>query len=40
MDLGEIVINGVNWICLAQDRVWWQEHGNESSCPIRMQDIL
>jgi hypothetical protein len=23
MDLGEIGISGVNWIQLAQDRVWW-----------------
>jgi hypothetical protein len=24
MDLKEIGIDGVNWIWLAQDRVWWQ----------------
>jgi hypothetical protein len=24
MDLKEIGINGVNWIQVAQDRVWWQ----------------
>jgi hypothetical protein len=24
MDLRETRINGVNWICLAQDRVQWQ----------------
>jgi len=24
MDLGEIGINEVNWIQLAQDRVWWR----------------
>jgi hypothetical protein len=24
MDLREIVIDGVNWIHMAQDRVWWQ----------------
>jgi hypothetical protein len=24
MDLREIGIEGVNWIQLAQDRVWWQ----------------
>jgi hypothetical protein len=23
MDLREIGIDGVNWICLAQVRVWW-----------------
>jgi hypothetical protein len=24
MDLGEIGIDGANWICLAQDRVQWR----------------
>jgi hypothetical protein len=28
MDLGEIGINGVNWIQLAQDRVQWQAFVN------------
>jgi hypothetical protein len=25
MDVREIGMDGVNWICLAQDRVWWQD---------------
>jgi len=28
MDLREIGIGGANWICLAQDRVWWQAFVN------------
>jgi len=28
MDLREIGINGVKWIWLAQDRVWWQAFVN------------
>jgi hypothetical protein len=28
MDLGEIGIDGANWIRLAQDRVWWQAFVN------------
>jgi hypothetical protein len=28
MDLREIGIDGVNWICLAQDRVWWRTFVN------------
>jgi hypothetical protein len=28
MDLREIVIDGANWIRLAQDRVWWRAFVN------------
>jgi hypothetical protein len=43
MDLGEIGIDGANWIRLAQDRVQWSgfcEHSNEPSGSIRRRDIF
>jgi hypothetical protein len=43
MDLGEIGIDGANWIRLAQDRVKWGgfcKHGDEPSGSVRKRDIL
>jgi hypothetical protein len=43
MDLGEIGIDGANWIQLAQDRVQWRacvNMVNEPSGSIRKQDFF
>jgi hypothetical protein len=43
MYLGEIGIDGANWIRLAQDRVQWGgfcEHGDDPSGSVRKRDIF